>query len=106
VRLTLRYSIYDDDIFERKMYPTQVPAFKPEFLEWANITMGGVESIPVGNMVRSRDRRGAGNRGGWEWKPYWMDFVFDNDAEHLVFKMKWPNEVQTPAKKKKRIRRG
>jgi hypothetical protein len=79
------------------------PKYSEEFIEWAKVTFPQGHSATLdGKMVRSS--RGAGNRGGWEFKPYWMVFHFERDSEAILFKMKWGHLAIQPAVKKKRDR--
>jgi len=76
----------------------QPPEKTPEFLAWMNDTFGPenrrwLSLVKAEDGKKVRSGRGAGNRGGWEFKPFYMTFVFLNDADAILFKMAWGHAI-------------
>jgi hypothetical protein len=97
-------------IFVMQFWAICPPPFVEEFDEWMTETFGEYNKIyniatgftgvyrckdrwsayPISKSVRSTG--GTGNRGGWEEHPAKMEFVFYNDADAIVFKMKYQGQ--------------
>jgi len=92
--ITFRVRIGDSRIFSSSFWLTIPPEFNEEFQQWMEESIGSdYRTINEYKNVRTSDRRGAGNRGGWERKPIIMNFDFHNDAAAILFKMKWHDSI-------------
>ena len=96
--MTFRVRIGDSRIFASSFWLTLPPEFNNEFEQWMEESIGSdYSTFYEYKNVRTSDRRGAGNRGGWERKPVIMNFYFYKDAGGILFKMKWYDSILEPA---------
>lgn len=92
--ITFRVRIGDSRIFSSSYWLTMPPEFNTEFQQWMEESIGSdFSTINEYKNVRTSDRRGAGNRGGWERKPVIMNFDFHKDEAAILFKMKWHDSI-------------